>query len=60
MSSYMTENVGILIFFHIIALETYLLCFMRHHYLCKKGLQFEEFSINTGQLFSGDILVLVF
>lgn len=26
----------------------------------KKGMQFEEFSINTGQLFSGDILVLVF
>lgn len=28
------------------------------HY--KKGMRFEEFSINTGQLFSGDILVLIF
>ena len=38
-SSYMIENVGTFIFFHFIAPENYLLCFMRHHYLCiiKKG-----------------------
>lgn len=62
MSSYMIENVGTFIFFHFIAPENYLLCFMRHHYLCiiKKGMRFEEFNINTGQFFSGDILVLIF
>lgn len=60
MSFYMTENVGAFIFFDFIALENYLLCFMRHHYLCKKGMEFEEFSINTGQPFAGDILVPIF
>lgn len=59
-SPYMRENVATFIFFHFTALENYLLCFMRHHYLCKKGIQFEEVSINTGQFISGDILVPVF
>lgn len=59
-SSYMTENVGTFVFFHFLTLENYLLCFRRHHYLGKKGMLFEEFSINTGQLFASDILVPVF
>lgn len=59
-SSYMTENVGTFVFFYFLTLENYLHCFRRHHYLGKKGMLFEEFSINTGQLFASDILVPVF